>query len=810
MITRSVLRRPGRLLVVAAIACALTILALAVRPLAAALVVAAGIAATMVVPALRRRVVAAGVLLATRPRHRSGSLRLDDLTSDVSVTFDDRGVPVIEASSRRDAIIALGYVTARDRFFQMDFLRRQASGRLSEIFGYAMLPRDIEQRRLGFHRVGPAILAKLPDGQRAMLEAFAAGVNAYLRFVAERPRARTPPELTLLGYRAEPWSPLDSILVAQNMFSWLSGDLSEARSLAVMRGCLEEEVVRFFTPAVDPWDSPIVGDASTPKGHAVPIAALERAFRRIARPIADTTPRLPRSLGGASNAWAVSASISATGRAILANDTHLWLGVPNIWYRAEMTDGERSTAGVMLAGVPAFIAGSTRDIAWGVTRLCTPCMELIAVDERSCAIEEVTEIFTLPDGKRVETIVRVTEFGPLAGEPLLGKPVAIRWTALDANGVDLALTDLEDARTVDEALDVFARFGGPPVGAVVADRNGRIGFVAGGRLPGLPADQRPRLVDPPGGIIVAANQRPSDLGGNHQCGHRARRIAALLGSATALDEQTMAAIQADTRAEVLDFYRDLIVDLAHEPGATLVRSWDGHARADSTAFSIIVLFRQGLLESVFAPFLAVCQERDPAFRYPWAIVEPPLRALLSERPASLNPYPDTHASWTDFLRAELDRAVVRAAALAGRPVADAQWGEINRAQVHHPLVLFWPEIAGLFSMPDSVLSGWLECVAVANQAFGATMRMVISPGELSRALFSMPGGQSGHPLSQNYDDQQDAWARLEPRSFRSSGPTTSLRLLSSDRDSGGMAAAAAPSRPQGTSAPQSTRDPQER
>ena len=247
----------------------------------------------------------------------------------------------------------LGYVTARDRLFQMDLLRRHSAGRLAEIFGKAALPDDIRQRSLGFSGAATAIIAELPPEQREVLQAYAEGVNAFITHM------ETPPfEFLLLGYRPDLWTMADSLLVVLNMFQTLAGDEDDERMLTVMETVLPPEIVAFLTPDTDRYTTVLFGGSDSRRPiRPIPVQALA-ALRR---------PRVPHSKQAAqrlqisapplgSNGWAVGQLKTADGRAILANDMHMPFSVPNVWYRAVLRYGD--------------VVHRWRDRARGASRRC--------------------------------------------------------------------------------------------------------------------------------------------------------------------------------------------------------------------------------------------------------------------------------------------------------------------------------------------------------------------------------------------------------------------------------------------------------
>ena len=262
---------------------------------------------------------------------RDGEIFVAGLASPVKITFDGHGIPTIIADSRLDAMQASGYVTASDRLFQMDLLRRLSAGRLSEIFGKKALEIDKRQRVIGFNRAAKAIVAALEDDQKKLLEAYASGVNAFIEQIS------TPPfEFLLLRYRPQPWRMEDSILVLLNMFQTLTEHSEDdERMISIMEASLPQEVVAFLTPDTDVYTTVLLGGEMSDRPiQPIPVEALAKILR--APKPNGKAAKVKSLLSWGSNNWVVNQSKTADGRAIVANDMHLKLSIPNVWYRASL------------------------------------------------------------------------------------------------------------------------------------------------------------------------------------------------------------------------------------------------------------------------------------------------------------------------------------------------------------------------------------------------------------------------------------------------------------------------------------------
>lgn len=740
------------------------------------------------------------------------------LDAPVSVEFDALGIPRVLASSRDDAMRTLGYLHARDRLFQMDLMRRKAGGRLAEIFGDKALQLDRTQRFYQFEHAAAGILAALPESQRRTLEAYAAGVNARM---AER--NALAPEMLALGYRPEPWRAEDSLLVGLGMFQTLNGHPQEERMFSVMEASLPAEVLAFLTPDVDAYTSVLTGGAGSRRpAQPVPAGALAELLDS-ARPMQLGARVDSDALVAGSNNWAVAGSKTRDGRAIVANDMHLNLGVPNVWYRAELRYGDAVMSGLSLPGLPLLIAGSNGRVAWGFTNVDADVLDLVKLELQTAEpgryrtpegwepLQMHTETIRIKGGDDVKLTLQTSRWGPVMADPLLGQAVALRWTALDSGGVDLGLLDMDGAFDLNSAIGVMNRAGGPPQNVVLADTEGHIAWTLTGRFPlrrgfdgsasrswadggaawtgFLPPEQLPRVVDPPAGFLVTANNRtlgsdyPFTIGHNYSNSYRAYRIGERLKDARGLAETELLELQLDTRSGFFDFYRDLVLELtaatdeaALADARQAAQAWNGLMETDSRGAALLVRFRRDLARSVFSRLLARCTDADPQFVYAWREAETPLRALIAARAPET--VPDRSGSWKSFLSGVLRQSASALREESGATdLAELPWGKVNRVEIRHPFSKNAPFLSALLDMPPVESAGCGGyCVRVVTPDHGASERLVVSPGHHAEGILHMPAGQSGHPLSPHYRDQQAAWASGKPLPFEPGPALDTLEL----------------------------------
>lgn len=757
-----------------------------------------------------------------------GIVALPGLTSSVSVTTDEYGVPTIEASSRTDAFRVLGYVMARDRLFQMDLLRRGSAGQLAEIIGETVLSADKRQRVLGFNRAAHTTLTRLPRDQRDVLEAFAQGVNAFLSQTSVLPF-----EFYLLGYRPEPWQTEDCLLVTLAMFQALSLSDEDERMRTVMTQALPAEVAAFLTPDSDPYTEAVLhGTAPDELQLSIPVDALLAARRPFAPEPGrhSEVVRLKEAAIG-SNGWVVNGAKTENGKAILANDMHWDMGIPNIWYRVRLRYAGVEMVGIAIPGIPVVIAGANSRVAWGLTNIEGDFVDLVRLELNPHDRNE----YKTPNGWRrfdirrevikvkgeLDVVVdcRDTIWGPVADQPVLGHPVAVRWTALDPDAIDIGLLYMDRVQGVSDAIDVVNHASGPPNNVLLADVDGHIGWTYTGKIPirrgfdgavsvswadgqkgwagYIAANDLPRIIDPPSGFIVSANQRmldnyPHIIGHSFVNGYRAYRIVERLQDMRSVRETHLFHLQLDTKSEFYEFYRRIARDILTDdvvrerpslaPLRRAIDAWNGHADTDSLGYGLLVQFRKVLAKSVFTRFLVPCFEQDQSFAY-GGNVETPLRALLITQVPGLSPVEDRYHDWRSFLIEALERSAQELQEkYSVSSLAELTWGRMNHVKITHPLSHALPGLGYLLNMPEVDQPGCGQCVRVMSRRVSASERLVVSPGHLEDGILHMPGGQSGHPFSPHYRDQQPAWSEGIPLPFSASSSRHAMTLVPSSSE----------------------------
>jgi penicillin amidase len=735
-----------------------------------------------------------------------GSMAAPGLAAPATIERDAAGRPVISATSRPDLAYALGVAHAQDRFFQMDLSRRFAAGELSEVFGPVAIGHDTKVRRFRFSQAAHAVVEASSADERAVIDAYARGVNAGLAGLASRPW-----EYLLLRADPRAWTAEDSVLVVYSMWWQLQyGSLTAEidrrrleRAATEVAGATSADahaLIAFLYDGYSEWDTPNYGSEICAGSCARPAPMYPRLLSFPGPAVAEGggEPKAPGS-----NNWAVAGAHTKSGVALIANDMHLDLGVPTVWYPARLrVTGEPALdlAGVTLPGTPALVAGSNGRIAWGFTNSYGdfsdvrfgPCSgpgirvreERIKVkgeDDAEVTYHDAGEGFVtgddVPDNLRKDDCLHVA------------------WIATRPEATNFGLLGLERASTIDDALDLAPRVGIPGQNMVVGDASGRIAWTLLGRVPRTSGPDRyfgeleyrdgsdhPRLVDPPAGRLWTANQRVVDgalekvLGddevdvgaGGYDIGARARQIRDdLVGLAQPATEADMLKIQLDDRALFMARWRDLLLALIDENAMrdapdrrefrALVSDWKPEASPDSVGYRLVRELRDEVLDSLWSSLATGLLGANHGLKRP-ASFEAGGWRLVHERPAAVAP---PGGDWRAFLLARVDASIARLVKDCGGLAACA-YGKRDPVAVRHPLSRAVPVLARLLDMPTKSLPGDHNMPRVQGGTFGASERMAVSPGHEVDGYLELPGGPSGHPLSPFYRSGFADWAHGVP------------------------------------------------
>jgi penicillin amidase len=675
-----------------------------------------------------------------------GAQRLDGPAAALRIERDADGIPTVQAANLADLMFGLGYAHAQDRLWQMETHRRIASGRLAEAFGEAALPTDRFLRALGVRRAAAAQWARLDDASRQLLLAYTRGVNAWLH---QGLRAR-PPEFVLLGLAVEDWDPVDSLGWGV-MMSWdLSGNWANELLRLRLAGRLPLQRIQQLLPPY-PGEPPLE-TADYPAVYRQLQLAGDLGDATLAALATAAPPSGIEGLG--SNNWVVSGSHSASGRPLLANDPHLRLSTPALWYVARLEAPGIHLAGATLPGLPLVVLGQNADIAWGFTNT-GPDVQDLYIERvkpgdatqyqtpegwaRFDSHEEVIRIKGRPDQR---ITVRSSRHGPVisdagVADDVLGSSghvLALRWTGLDADAeLVTPVLGFARARSVAEFVAASRGWLAPMQNMVVADRAGHIGFVAAGRVPlrrpdndlhglvpapgwdarydwagWLPLDATPREFDPPRGFIATANQRiqaPGDttfLTSEWTAPYRQQRIEALLQATPKHDVASFRAMQADVKSLAAGPLLPWLLKAhsGHPLAAAALRElqgFDGTMAADRAAPLIFQAWARAFTEGVFA------DELGPAL-YARVLggrsLRDALEGVLARGDAWWCDDKSTPQAETceQQAGAALGRALDELQARFGSDVARWRWGAAHQLHAEHCPFSKLPGLAALFEL----------------------------------------------------------------------------------------------------------------
>jgi penicillin amidase len=688
----------------------------------------------------------------------SGTLRAP-LSARATVVRDALGVPHISAATVEDALFLQGYVTAQDRLWQMDMLRRMAAGRLSEVVGPSALAMDREARWMRMDRIAQMHAAALSPADRAVFAAYARGVNYFM----ETHRGRLPVEFTLLGYDPRPWRIEDSILVALRMFR----DLTTT------------------------WRDKLIKSAMLEGGDP---AKIDLLFSY-------------RALQPGSNAWVLAGSRTATGKPLLANDPHLLYSIPGIWHMVYLRAPGLNVAGVALPGVPCVILGHNGRIAWGATNLGYDVQDLYIekLDRRTGryffrgqleAAHLERELIPVKGAAPVPFEQWVTRHGPVTFDH--GRALALRWIAAEPTGFAFPFLDLDRARNWSEFLAALARYPGPAQNFVYADTAGNIGYHAAGALPirrnydgdvpvdgssgnyewdgTIPFEQLPQTYNPPAGVFVTANDDPFPANypyrvhGNFAAPFRADRIRALLAARAKWKTWDTLGVQMDIYSSFGQFLARSVVaayDSRGVPGGepqtaiALLRSWNGRMeRGSAAAFLVTLIYdhlRQAIAERA-APGRAAAYEGPEAAGAAYMMAPAVVEMLLRTRPAGW---------FSDYdqllLRSFLD-ALEQGRRLQGGNLKKWEYGRSIELTLVNPVGSRLPWVGRYFNIGPVEQDGSPVTVKQTSRRLGPSMRTAADLASLDNSYMNIVTGESGQILSSHYKDQWEDY--YTGRSFR--------------------------------------------
>jgi len=740
-----------------------------------------------------------------------GALTLPGLRAPVEVLREPDGVIHIQAQNLHDLFFAQGFVQAEERLFEMDFQRRLGEGTLAAVVGPAALKTDEFFRTLGVARAAREAYQHLPAESRAVLKAYAEGVNAYLQGHYPLPLA-----FRLLGYSPAPWRPVDSLVWAK-MMSWelSSGYSQQLEDYELLAKGLSRERIRTLFPPY-PSDAPTILQPDDLHLPARPSAASQAPrlspnpleARQVAELLALGTqaPLAPR----ASNNWVVSGSRTATGLPLLANDPHLTLLAPSLWILMDLEAPHFHAIGASFAGVPGIVIGHNRDIGWGVTNVGAENEQLyiLKTNPQGTAYEyrgqEIsftfrTEVFDVKGKPPVKLEVRESLYGPVISDVVKvpgAEPLALRWTSL--NPVDDTLTaflKIDQAKNWQEFRQALRYYVAPSQNFVYADTQGNIGYFAPGlipiRQPGdhgrypdpgngawdwkgyIPFDELPQTLNPPEGFIASANNKvvgseyPYRITPFWSEPYRAERIVQLLQRNSRVSVKYMERIQLDQKDLTFPLFQPFLAELTPSTPEgrswqAKLLSWDGVASPTSRRATLYEAWLTQL-ETLTRSSTGIAYLTQPRFL---------LHALAQGDPAC-------GGSCLPFATQAFDQVLARLRQQYGKI---PPWGEVHRLHIDNPILGKSP--LGFLYNRDLPYGGTPYTVNVGHftpsnfvMHTGPSFREILNFANLNDSLFALPGGASENPLSSHYENLLPLWLHGKYITIPTQGYPVADRLI---------------------------------
>ncbi|MCR8561316.1 penicillin acylase family protein [Mucilaginibacter sp. BJC16-A38] len=753
------------------------------------------------------------------------NLKIDGLRDPVIVRYDEHRIPHIFAKNDHDLYYAQGFITARDRLWQMDIQTRSASGRLSEVVGPKALEIDRYHRRMGMvYGAEKGLRGVMADPQtRMVVNAYTDGVNSYIHSLSPK---SYPLEFKLLDYAPEDWKPINCIFLLKLMSETLAGGSDQFAMTNNLRVFGAKDVNDLF-PDYPFNESPIIPVGTKWNFKPLPIPKPSKDY------VAEMTENIkPREKvdGIGSNNWAITGSKSATGYPILANDPHLNLTFPAIWYQIQMSSPTVNVNGVSLPGAPCVIIGYNQKISWGVTNVDADVLDWYQVKFKDKTKNEywynnkwnpvkkrieVIKVLGMPD--EIDTVL-YTHHGPVVYETPAKKPKgnfenipvgdALRWIAHDESNEFMTFYLLNRGRNYADYRDALTYFSAPAQNFIFASNDNDIAITPNGKFPlkfkeqgkyimdgsdttndwhgWIPADQNPTVKNPPRGFVSSANQSSTDpsypyyINWRYEQYYRGKRINDRLGAMQKATVDSMRLMQMDNYSilaqdvlpTMLKYIDPTKLSDDQAKAFTIVKKWDKHYAANSVGASIFNNWWGNFYNLVWTDNFSV---KGTYLKYP--SFDRTEKLLLTEPNSKW--FDDVHTaakeSCADMINHAFYNTVDDLVRLHGKTPGDKwQWGVVKQTYINHLASL--PGFGtGLFSAGGR--GGVINALRDNN---GPSWRMVVQMGPTVKGFGVFPGGESGNPGSFFYKDMFETWrdGKLNELLFLNSAEEKSDRIKS--------------------------------
>ena len=705
------------------------------------------------------------------------------ISAKASLSRDSLGTAIVKASNEYDAAYLLAYAHAQDRLFQLDLLRRQSSGELSELVGSVAIDVDKQHRFHQLRKNAELIFKGLPSHQIKLLESYTNGINALASEMTVKPF-----EYYLLGADFRPWEPVDSLMVVYSMYLDLQKNQTEIDfTLNVLKELYSTSMYEFFTLPSN-YQAAIDSSVETKTVVNIPLLPKKAPTNTQTsvhnfKPSHDYSSVLEQPDYGSNN-WAVAGSLSESSSGLLSNDMHLGLRVPAIWYRTQLNYTQNGQAiqitGVSLPGTPAVIVGANKHIAWGFTNANIDNADWIEL-EPNTPTTTINEVIKVANSEDVIFALETSKYGPV--RHFNNKRFALKWVAHQNYALNINIADMGKMQSVEQALALSKTVRIPVQNMVVVDAKGDVAWQLTGAITARTpltrhaitqgqysdlwdnAETQPaNLIKPDNGRVWSANARvigTTDLArfgnGGYALGARQQQIMLQLMQHDSFNEQSFYEIQLDNRALFLMPWHELLLNTLQQSPQKYandiisLQNWQACACADSVGYTLVRRFRSTLINQLIEPISKNFAAYQLSSSHLLRAIEPSIWEIIQQAPESWlpNAFDNYNSFYLSAYEATKQQLFERYDA-SNEDMSNLAWGKVNALKVSHPFSKQLGPLADYFDM--QVVEGFGDSYLPAVQAgsFGASQRLIVRPGNLDQAILTIPGGQSGHVLSRFY------------------------------------------------------------